>query len=166
MEQSVQKGSMPSVPVLMCAAPGYDPSFRVDQLVKKLGNRKYEPVAIGSQESYKRADKAIEAAASRGSWVLLKNVHLAPRWLSQVEKKINRLKPHKNFKLFLTMEFNPKVPTTLIRESSTFVFEPPDGIKASMSRTFRSVLDVDSTNKQPVERSRLHFMLAWLHAVI
>jgi len=69
----------------------------------------------------------------------LKNVHLAPRWLSEVEKKINRLNPHKKFKLFLAMEFNEKVPSTLIRESNVFVFEPPDGIKASMMRTYHSV---------------------------
>lgn len=32
------------------------------------------------------ADKQINLASKSGSWVLLKNVHLAPRWLVQLEK--------------------------------------------------------------------------------
>ena len=43
------------------------------------------------------------------SWVLLKNVHLAPQWLVQLEKKLHSLTPNPNFRLFLTMEINPKV---------------------------------------------------------
>ena len=66
LEKSIEQKNSQSVPVLLCAAKGYDPSFRVDKLVRKL-RKKYKQVAIGSQESYLRADKAIEAAASRGS---------------------------------------------------------------------------------------------------
>ena len=40
---------------------------------------------------------------------MLKNVHLAPQWLVQLEKKLHSLTPHANFRLFLTMEINPKV---------------------------------------------------------
>ena len=43
------------------------------------------------------------------SWVLLKNVHLAPQWLVSLEKKLHSITPHANFRLFLTMEINPKV---------------------------------------------------------
>lgn len=46
---------------------------------------------------------------------MLKNVHLATSWLNDLEKKLFRLTPNPNFRIFLTMEFNPKVPTTLIR---------------------------------------------------
>ena len=40
---------------------------------------------------------------------MLKNVHLAPQWLVQLEKKLHSLSPHPTFRLFLTMEINPKV---------------------------------------------------------
>ena len=43
------------------------------------------------------------------SWVLLKNVHLAPQWLVQLEKKLHSITTLSNFRLFLTMEVNPKV---------------------------------------------------------
>ena len=42
-------------------------------------------------------------------WVLLKNVHLAPQWLVTLEKKLHTLNPHAAFRLFMTMEINPKV---------------------------------------------------------
>lgn len=64
------------------------------------------------------------------------------------------------------MEFNPKVPSTLIRQCYKLVFEPPSGIKASLFRTYKTLLPPNVTDKQPRERARLHFLLAWLHAVL
>lgn len=73
-------------------------------------------------------------------WVLLKNVHLAPHWLVQLEKKLHSLQPHANFRLFLTMEINPKLPVNLLRAGRIFVVEPPPGIRANLLRTFSTVL--------------------------
>eukprot|EP01016_Furgasonia_blochmanni_P042655 TRINITY_DN567_c0_g1_i1.p1 TRINITY_DN567_c0_g1~~TRINITY_DN567_c0_g1_i1.p1 ORF type:complete len:874 (+),score=315.79 TRINITY_DN567_c0_g1_i1:204-2825(+) len=161
----VEKESTAKSPILLCSAPGFDASYKVEQLVKETG-KKLTSVAIGSAEGFELAEKAITGAAKSGNWVLLKNVHLAPSWLSEVEKKIHRLQTHDSFRLFLTMEFNPKVPATLLRQSYKFVFEPPDGIKASLIRTFKTVLTPQRTDKFPIERARLHFILAWIHAVI
>ena len=44
---------------------------------------------MGSPEGYAQADEAIKEAAKRGHWVLLKNVHLAPQWLSKLEKALH-----------------------------------------------------------------------------
>jgi dynein heavy chain 1 len=66
----------------------------------------------------------------------------------------------------MTMEFNPKIPSTLIRMSRAFVFEPPSGIKASLTRTYAGIVSAQRAEKAPKERCRLHFMLSWFHAVI
>jgi hypothetical protein len=63
----------------------------------------------GSAEGFSQADKTINSASKSGRWVVLKNVHLAPQWLVQLEKKLHSLTPHVNFRLFLTMEINPRV---------------------------------------------------------
>lgn len=165
MRAVIEKESSAKSPILMCSAPGFDPSYKVDALAKEMGIRTIS-VAIGSQEGFDQADKAIATASKSGYWVLLKNVHLAPSWLSELEKSIYRLTPHQNFRLFLTMEFNPKVPSTLIRQSYKLVFEPPSGIKASLQRSYTSLLTPARTDKTPRERSRLHFLLAWLHAIL
>ena len=63
----------------------------------------------GSAEGFSQAEKAINSSSKSGRWVLLKNVHLAPQWLVQLEKKLHNLAPHPSFRLFLTMEINPRV---------------------------------------------------------
>ncbi len=131
----VERESNAKSPLLLVSAPGFDASYKVDMLAK-LANKKYTSVAIGSPEAFGLVDQAIKAAAKNGSWVLLKNVHLAPSWLAELEKEIYKLQLNNNFRLFLTMEVNPKVPTTLLRASHVFVFEPPSGIKAALLRSY------------------------------
>lgn len=153
-----------STPVLMCSVPGFDASGRVDDLATEL-NKPITSIAIGSAEGFSQADKAINSATKSGRWVMLKNVHLAPQWLVQLEKKIHSLTPHANFRLFLTMEINPRLPTNLLRAGRVFVFEPPPGIRANLQRTF-STVPAARMCKAPNERARLYFILAWFHAIV
>ncbi|KAM9294157.1 cytoplasmic dynein 1 heavy chain 1 [Gastrophryne carolinensis] len=154
----------PNTPVLMCSVPGYDASGRVEDLAAEQ-NTQITSIAIGSAEGFNQAEKAINTAVKSGRWVMLKNVHLAPGWLMQLEKKLHSLQPHASFRLFLTMEINPKVPVNLLRAGRIFVFEPPPGVKANMLRTFSSI-PVSRICKAPNERARLYFLLAWFHAII
>ena len=135
----VEKESSAKSPLLLVSAPGFDASYKVDMLAKQA-NKKYTSVAIGSPEAFDLVDQAIKGAAKTGSWVLLKNVHLAPQWLIELEKEIYKLQLNPAFRLFLTMEINPKVPTTLLRASHVFVFEPPSGIKAALIRSYTSTI--------------------------
>ncbi|KAK3912297.1 Dynein heavy chain, cytoplasmic [Frankliniella fusca] len=153
-----------SVPALLCSVPGYDASGRVDDLAAELG-KQIASIAIGSAEGFNQADRAINQAVRSGRWVLLKNVHLAPQWLVQLEKKLHSLQPHAGFRLFLTMEMNPKVPVNLLRAGRIFVLEPPPGIKANLLRTF-STVPAARMMKAPSERARLYFLLAWFHAIV
>lgn len=88
-------------PILLSSAPGFDPSFKVEQISKQLNTKLYS-VAIGSSEGYDLAERSIKEGVKQGAWVMLKNVHLDPVWLSELEKKIHVLNPHQNFRLFLT----------------------------------------------------------------
>ncbi|XP_075232643.1 dynein heavy chain, cytoplasmic isoform X3 [Lycorma delicatula] len=153
-----------NVPALLCSVPGYDASSRVDDLAAEKG-KQIASIAIGSAEGFNQASNVISVAVRSGRWVLLKNVHLAPQWLVQLEKKLHSLQPHANFRLFLTMEINPKVPVNLLRAGRIFVFEPPPGIKANLLRTF-STVPASRMMKPPNERARLYFLLAWFHAIV
>ncbi|KAK6191509.1 hypothetical protein SNE40_003176 [Patella caerulea] len=153
-----------NTPVLMCSVTGYDASGRVDDLAAEL-NKQITPIAIGSAEGFTLADKVINSSSKSGRWVVLKNVHLAPQWLVQLEKKLHNLTPHPSFRLFLTMEINPKLPTNLLRAGRVFVFEPPPGVAANLTRTF-STVPAARMCKAPNERSRLYFLLAWFHAIV
>jgi dynein heavy chain 1 len=151
-------------PMLLCSLPGYDVSGRVDDLVAETNNQ-ITSIALGSAEGFSEAEKAISASVKSGRWVLLKNVHLATHWLVSLEKKLHILHPHPNFRLFMTMEINPKVPVNLLRASRIFVYEPPPGIKANLLRTF-STVSATRMSQVPGERARLYFLLAWFHAIV
>lgn len=154
----------PATPLSLVSVTGYDASYRVENLVKNTGAR-FNSVAMGSQEGFTLADQAISNAARQGSWVLLKNVHLAPSWLGQLEKKLQTLGPHHNFRLFLTMETNPSIPINILRQSRIIMNEPPPGIKANLLDSLHSIPGTRLT-QGPAEKVRLYFLLAWFHAVV
>lgn len=179
LKEVVEHQASSTSPVLFVSSPGSDPSGLVTQLAAAV-QQPLSSVAMGSKEGFELADKAIAKATRQGTWVLFKNVHLSLKWLHDLEKKLHRGQAHANFRLFLTMEYNPKVPATLVRVSCTFVFEPPLGIKASLYRSYAMLFGASGARKlsnrsgvspQPVPppaaaRCRLQFLLAFLHAVI
>lgn len=160
----VAKEIPPATPLALVSVTGYDASYRVENLVQNVGV-KCTSVAMGSQEGFSLADQAIALAARQGTWVLLKNVHLAPSWLGQLEKKLQSLNPNKNFRLFLTMEANPVIPVNILRQSRIVMNEPPPGVKANLLDSLRGIPHQRLT-QGPAEKSRLYFLLAWFHAVV
>lgn len=160
----VEKEIKASTPVLLCSAPGYDASDRVEDLSAEL-SRPITSIAMGSAEGFNQAEVAINGAAKSGRWVMLKNVHLAPQWLVQLEKKLYSLEPNPNFRLFLTLEIHPKIPVNLLRAGRLFVYEPPPGIKANLLRTFATISPAQMM-RPPIERSKLYFLVAWFHAIV
>ena len=53
----------------------------------------------------------------------------------------------------------------LLRMSTIVVSQQPSGVKASLLRSLQSIPE-DRMNAKPKERSRLYFLLAWLHAIV
>ena len=153
------------MPILFCSAPGFDASTKIESLARQL-NKKFLSIAIGSSEGFELVEKNWASKIKSGEWLVLKNVHLAPNWLNEIEKRLYANEPNPNFRLFLTMEFNPKIPANVLRISRKFVFELPSGIKHSLIRSYSNVLSPAKSEKNPHERCRLHFLLAWFHAVI
>lgn len=153
-----------TTPLALVSVTGYDASYRVENLIQTVGARS-SSVAMGSQEGFTLADQAIAAASRQGTWVLLKNVHLAPTWLGQLEKRLHTLNPHRNFRLFLTMEANPAIPVNILRQSRIIMNEPPPGIKANLLDSLRSIAP-QRHSQGPAEKVRLYFLLAWFHAVV
>lgn len=150
-------------PIALSSSPGFDASYKVDNLVER-SHVSCTNIAMGSDEGLASADKAITSAAATGNWVLVKNVHLAPTWLQSLEKRIDSLKPHADFRLFLSMETSPKIPVNLLRASRVLMFEQPAGIRANMKDSMTQL--ATRAQKQPVERARVYLLLCFLHAVV
>lgn len=152
-----------TTPIALSSSPGFDASYKVDALVERV-HATCANIAMGSNEGLESADKAISSAAAAGTWVMVKNVHLAPAWLQSLEKRLESLKPHKDFRLFLSMETSPKIPVNLLRASRVLMFEQPAGIRANMKDSLSS-LSVRAT-KPPIEKTRVYLLLCFLHAVV
>ncbi|PGH26987.1 dynein heavy chain, cytoplasmic [Polytolypa hystricis UAMH7299] len=152
-----------TAPIALSSNPGFDASYKVDGLVERT-NATCANIAMGSNEGLESADKAISNAAATGTWVLVKNVHLAPSWLQSLEKRLDSLKPHPQFRLFLSMESSPKIPVNLIRASRVLMYEQPAGVRANMKDSLSS-LNVRAS-KGPVEKARIYLLLSFLHAVV
>ena len=149
-------------PIALSSNPGFDASYKVDGLVERM-HATCANIAMGSNEGLESADKAISNAAAAGNWVLVKNVHLAPQWLQSLEKRLESLKPNKDFRLFLSMESSPKIPVNLIRASRVLMFEQPAGVRANMKDSLSSLST--RASKAPVEKARVYLLLCFLHAV-
>ncbi|EJT78073.1 dynein heavy chain [Gaeumannomyces tritici R3-111a-1] len=153
----------PTRPVALVSSPGFDASYKVDSLVERRGVR-CTNIAMGSNEGLASADKSLSNAAQTGSWVLVKNVHLAPTWLQSLEKRMESLNPHPDFRLFLSMESSTKIPVNLLRASRVLMYEQPAGVRANMKDSMSSLSARPA--KSPVERTRLYLLLSFLHAVV
>lgn len=152
-----------TTPIALSSSPGFDASYKVDHLVASTGAQ-CTNIAMGSSEGLASADKAISNAAATGSWVLIKNVHLAPSWLQSLEKRLSSIKPHADFRLFLSMESSPKIPVNLIRASRVLMYEQPAGIRANMKDSLSAL--ASRASKPPVEKARVYLLLSFLHAVV
>lgn len=153
----------PKTPIALSSSPGFDASYKVENLVEKQ-QAQCSYIAMGSNEGVASAEKAIGNAAAAGSWVLIKNVHLAPIWLQSLEKRLGSIKPHPEFRVFLSMETSPKIPVNLLRASRVLMYEQPAGVRANMKDSL-STLSI-RTVQQPREKARLYLLLSFLHAVI
>jgi dynein heavy chain 1 len=155
----------PTVPLLVCSAPGNDVSGRVESMAREL-KKELAAVAMGSSEGFDTANSLVSTASKRGTWVLLRNVHLCIDWLrDSLVKQLQGLGPmtHKDFRIFITSEINPRLPTGLLRISDIIVAESPTGIKASLSRFFSSL---SKDRFSSTVRNRLYLLLGWTHSVI
>jgi dynein heavy chain 1 len=153
-----------TVPLLLVSAPGHDVSGRVEAMANQ--STELTSVAMGSAEGYKTAKNIIASASKKGTWVMLKNCHLCTDWLE--DTLVNILQSlgqgtHRDFRIFITSEISPKLPTSLLQISDVIVAEAPTGIKASLSRFFSSISNNRFVN--PVQ-NRLYLLLGWTHSVI
>lgn len=151
--QMVERDSKAANPVMICSEAGQDASGKVDALASSLG-RSLLQISMGSAEGFLDADRSIAQALKTGSWVLLRNVHLCPEWLAGLEKRLHSYTFHSEFRLFLTCDISPRLPSALLRASDVIVAEASTGIKANIQRFYNSIPSA-RIDKAPAERGRL-----------
>ena len=157
-------------PALLIATPGSDPSIELaDFAAGAVSPGDYTEIAMGQGQT-EAALAALREAARAGTWLCLKNLHLAVSWVPVLEKELKALAPAEGFRLWLTTEAHDKFPVVLLRSARKVTFEAPPGVKKNLLRTYAAwsddfVREAPSGISSPT-RSQALFALAWLHAIL
>lgn len=151
--------------ILIVISPGTDPSQELEELAgREVGKDNYHQIAMGQGQA-EIALSTLRNTAAAGGWLCLKNLHLAISWLPTLEKELNFLKPHENFRLWVTTEPHPKFSPILLKTSLKVTFESPPGVKKNLQRSYET-WSSEFIGKGSVLRAQAIFSLAWFHAII
>ncbi|GCB69230.1 hypothetical protein scyTo_0001016 [Scyliorhinus torazame] len=169
--------SGPAIPMFFILSPGVDPLKDVERQGKKLGftfdNKNFHNVSLGQgQEAV--AEQALDLAAKEGHWVILQNIHLVAKWLSNLEKKMEQHSEgsHESFRVFISAEPAPSpdghiIPQGILENSIKITNEPPTGMHANLHKS------LDNFNQDTLEMctrenefKSILFALCYFHAVV
>jgi dynein heavy chain, axonemal len=104
---------------------------------------------------------------TNGGWVLLQNVHLSLSFCNEViDLLIETEHVEESFRLWVTTEVHKNFPIGLLQMAIKFTNEPPQGIRASMKRSYQTFtqdyLDYTSAYQWPP----LLYTAGFLHTVL
>jgi dynein heavy chain len=149
----------PGVPLYFILSPGADVVSDVDKLAvkfKKPKGTEYHNISLGQGQD-KVAEEKLEMAARQGHWVFLNNVHLMPKWLVSMEKKLesygqqnqggnasgtesdqaaNTIGIHPEFRVFFSSDPSNNIPIGILDRCIKITSDPPSGLKANLKQGF------------------------------
>ncbi|XP_040845777.1 dynein heavy chain 17, axonemal isoform X2 [Ochotona curzoniae] len=176
--------SSPSTPIFFILSPGVDPLKDVEALGKKLGftidNGKLHNVSLGQGQEVV-AENALDVAAESGHWVILQvpgsrpqNIHLVARWLSTLDKKVERYSTgsHEDYRVFISAEPAPSpeshiIPQGILENAIKITNEPPTGMYANLHKALDLFTqDTLEMCTKEIEFKCILFALCYFHAVV
>lgn len=157
--------SEPRTPLVCILSIGSDPTSNIGSL-SKLKNIPLKCVSMGQGQEFHARKLITDSMTTRG-WVLLQNVHLSLSFCSEIiDILIETEHVEDSFRLWVTTEVHEEFPIGLLQMAIKFTNEPPQGIRASMKRSYQAFtqdfLDYTSASQWPP----LLYTVAFLHTVV
>ncbi|MAD34276.1 MAG: hypothetical protein CMJ88_11040 [Planctomycetes bacterium] len=162
--------SSPITPLYFILSPGANVVGTLDKLAEKYGFQKgesYFNISMGQGQDVV-AMQCLENAHRNGCWVILNNVHLMPRWLVELEKKLDEYAAegsNQKMRLFLTSDPSNTIPIGILNRSIKITQEPPAGLKANLKRAWANFPKQDIEDADSKTKSIL-FGLCFFHAIL
>jgi dynein heavy chain len=159
-----------TTPIFFILSPGTDPVADVERIGKRKHieeGKNYWNVAMG-QGTEDTAMRGLENGHKEGHWVMLQNIHLMPKWLNLLEKKLDMFASegsNMNFRLFLSAEPSKEIPISILDRSIKLTNEPPQGMKANLKRAFAHFNREEFNEKDPRVKA-IMFGLCFFHATV
>ena len=168
-EQSFEDSS-PLIPIYFVVSLGSNIVNDVDKLAARVGKTKgidYHNISLGQGQDVVAAEK-LEVGSRQGHWVFLNNVHLMPRWLLVLEKKLDeyaKIGTHEDFRIILSSDPSGSIPVSILERSIKITSDPPSGLKANLKQAIASFTKDFYEDLEPRIRGIL-FGLCQFHAVV
>jgi len=157
--------SQASEPILLITSAGADPSLDLEEFAHAtVGKDRFASLPMGGNQA-ETAISMLRSAARSGGWVCLKNLHLVVAWIPELEKELNNLTMHDDFRLWLTTEKHVSFSSMLLRSSLKITFEAPPGLRANLMRTYEG-WSSEFVERGSTIRAQLFFVLSWFHAIM
>ncbi len=170
--EDVYQDSKKSTPIIFVLSQGADPTL---MLLKFADDHKYRDkmsmLSLGQGQG-PAAKRMIQAAQTKGDWVLLQNCHLAKSWMRELESLVEGFKDtktlHEDFRLFLTSMPADYFPASVLQNGVKLTTEPPRGIKANLKRSYQELSQARFTScgKKVEAWRKLLFGLCFFHSVV
>ena len=113
------------------------------------------------------ARRLLTQCQTQGGWALLQNTHLALDFLTELLATILETeKVHDDFRLWLTTEVHDKYPINLLQSSIKFTYEPPQGVKAGLKKTFTNTSQENLDYSNLPQWKPMLYTVAFLHTTV
>ena len=162
--------STTTTPLFFILSPGTNPVKDVEACGKKMGvdlSKCFHNIALGQGQDVIAMNK-LEISHKEGHWIFLQNIHLMPKWLIELEKKLDDMAlegSHPNFRIYLSAEPSEGIPIGILERSIKLTNEPPAGLKANMKRAF-TFFQKDEIENAESKIKTILFALCYFHSVL
>eukprot|EP00761_Pharyngomonas_kirbyi_P000786 gb/GECH01000787.1/.p1 GENE.gb/GECH01000787.1/~~gb/GECH01000787.1/.p1 ORF type:complete len:1788 (+),score=484.11 gb/GECH01000787.1/:1-5364(+) len=165
----IHEESRPHVPIICLLSTGSDPSGNIENLAKKE-KIQLRTVSMGEGQEV-HARKYVQEAISKGGWVLLHNCHLGISYLQELENLFQSIEKEEieydpSFRIWITTEPTDKFPINLLQGGIKITNEPPEGIKASLRRSYTWITQDLLDSVDCIEWRKLLYTLCFMHATV
>lgn len=123
-------------------------------------------VSMGQGQEF-HARKIISESMTAGGWVMLQNVHLSLSFCAEIiDILIETEHVEESFRLWVTTEVHESFPIGLLQMAIKFTNEPPQGIRASLKRSYQAFTQDFLDYTAAMQWPPLLYTVAFLHTVV